>query len=92
MFIHIGDGNVIRTNDIISIIDQDVISSSLVMEEMMQNVKTAGPDTKTKSIVITTDIIYSSTLSVATLKKRASMISTISKLEDYTDDLELDNS
>lgn len=91
MFIHIGNDNVIRTEDIITIIDQDIISSSVVMEEMMKNVKIIGPNEETKSLVITEDVTYFSTLSVATLEKRASMISTISKLDDYTDDLELDN-
>lgn len=91
MFIHIGNGNVIQTNDIVSIIDQDIISSSVVMEEMMNNIKVIGPSEEAKSLVITDDVTYFSSLSVATLKKRASMISTISKLEDYTDDIEVDN-
>jgi len=91
MFIHIGNGNVIQTNDIVSIIDQDIISSSVVMEEMMDNIKMIGPSEEAKSLVITDDVTYFSSLSVATLKKRASMISTISKLEDYTDDIEVDN-
>jgi len=91
MFIHIGNGNVIQTDDIITIIDQDIISSSVAMEEMMKNVKIIGANEETKSLVITEDVTYFSTLSVATLKKRASMISTISKLDDYTDGLELDN-
>lgn len=91
MFIHIGNGNVIQTNDIVSIIDQDIISSSVVMEEMMNNIKVIGPSEEAKSLVITDDVTYFSPLSVATLKKRASMISTISKLEDYTDDIEVDN-
>jgi len=91
MFIHIGNGNVIQTNDIVSIIDQDIISSSVVMEEMVNNIKVIGPSEEAKSLVITDDVTYFSSLSVATLKKRASMISTISKLEDYTDDIEVDN-
>ncbi|GIO28208.1 hypothetical protein J43TS3_28190 [Ornithinibacillus bavariensis] len=46
-----------------------------------------GPREDAKSVVITDNQLYVSTLSVATLKKRASMISTISKLEDYSSDL-----
>ncbi|WP_347835908.1 extracellular matrix/biofilm biosynthesis regulator RemA family protein [Gracilibacillus sp. JCM 18860] len=42
----------------------------------------------TKAIVITTNKVYYSPLSVLTLKKRASMISTISKLEDYSENYE----
>ncbi|TQS76357.1 DUF370 domain-containing protein [Ornithinibacillus gellani] len=92
MFIHIGNGNVIRTSTIISIIDRQIISSSITMEEWIinneKNLK--GSKTKAKSIVITEDFIYYSPLSVPTLKKRASMISTISKLADYSDDLDLE--
>ncbi len=62
------------------------------MDEMMRNNKEIiiGPLNDAKSVVITNDYLYLSTLSVATLKKRASMISTISKLEDYSNELELE--
>lgn len=62
------------------------------MDEMMSNSKEKiiGPLNDAKSVVITNDYLYLSTLSVGTLKKRASMISTISKLEDYSNDLELE--
>lgn len=92
MFIHIGNDNVIRSRDVIAIIDYDLISSSTIMEEMVSEAerhkKIIGPTVDTKSVMITTEIIYYSTLSVATLKKRASMISTISKLDDYSDEVE----
>lgn len=88
LFIHIGNGNVIRSKDIVSIIDYHIISSSTIMEEMMKNsTGIIGPREDAKSVVITDNQLYVSTLSVATLKKRASMISTISKLEDYSSDL-----
>ncbi|SHG81357.1 extracellular matrix regulator RemB [Ornithinibacillus halophilus] len=92
MFIHIGNGNVIRSKDIVSIIDQNVITSSTIMEEMLKENKQiiVGPTVDVKSVVITGKIIYYSTLSVSTLKKRASMISTISKLEDYSDEIEVE--
>ncbi|HLR52722.1 MAG TPA: extracellular matrix/biofilm biosynthesis regulator RemA family protein [Candidatus Avamphibacillus sp.] len=90
MFIHIGDSNVISVNDIISIIDHNLISSSVIMEEMMENREYSGPEQDVKSVVITDDLIYLSTLSVSTLEKRASYTSTINKLEDYSDDLNID--
>lgn len=92
MFIHIGNGNVIRSKDIVSIVDHNIISSSTIMEEMMTANKEEilGPKVGAKSVVITNNQLYFSTLSVATLKKRASMISTISKLDDYSEDLELE--
>jgi regulator of extracellular matrix RemA (YlzA/DUF370 family) len=92
MFIHIGNANVIRTDSIISIIDQNVIAASAAVEEMISSAnkqgQLLGPVGDAKSVVITEQTIYFSPLSVPTLKKRASMISTISKLEDYSDDLE----
>lgn len=92
MFIHIGNDNVIQSKDVISIIDRNVISSSSIMEEMMQRASKSKtivePTEETKSVVITKDLIYFSSLSVATLKKRASMISTISKLDNYSDEIE----
>ncbi|AVQ97533.1 DUF370 domain-containing protein [Oceanobacillus iheyensis] len=91
MFIHIGNDNVIRSQDVVAIIDYNLISSSTIMEEMMKNAgkekKVVGPTVDAKSVMITKEIIYYSTLSVSTLKKRASMISTISKLDDFSDEI-----
>ncbi len=86
MFVHIGNDNVIRSREIIIIIEQDVIISSSIMEEMIKNGKEAGTvkgsEHNAKSVVITHDLIYYSTLSVATLKKRSKMVSMIHKLDD----------
>lgn len=90
MFIHIGDNNVISTNDIISIIDYELISSSIILEEVMEEGECIGSEESAKSIVITDDVIYLSSLAVLTLTKRASLISTISNLEDFSEDIELD--
>ncbi|WP_099158964.1 extracellular matrix regulator RemB [Virgibacillus ndiopensis] len=92
MFIHIGNDTVIQSKDVISIIDRNVISSSSIMEEMMTNAEknnmVKGPIDDSKSVVITNDQIYYSSLSVPTLKKRTSMMSMISKLDDYSDEIE----
>ncbi|UFT99431.1 DUF370 domain-containing protein [Radiobacillus kanasensis] len=90
MFIHIGSDHVIQSEDVIAIIDYQIVSSSTINEEMLVNQKKADNvqnslDEAIKSIVITKDAIYYSPLSVLTLKKRTSMISTISKLENYTE-------
>ena len=91
MFIHIGNGNVIQSKDIIAIIDCEIISSSVIDEEMMERAKSEkqikGPTTLAKSVMITNEIIYYSTLSVATLSKRASIKSTIRNLDDYSDEV-----
>lgn len=92
MFIHIGNDNVIQSKDVITIIDRNVVTSSTIMEDMMVDAKKGkiifGPKDEAKSVVITGDEIYYSSLSVSTLKKRASMISTISKLDDFSDELD----
>lgn len=92
MFIHIGNDTVIQSKDVVTIIDRNVITSSSIMENMMDNArkkeKVVGDAADTKSVVVTSDLIYFSSLSVSTLKKRASMIATISKLDDYSEDIE----
>ncbi|MEN1966524.1 extracellular matrix/biofilm biosynthesis regulator RemA family protein [Lentibacillus sp. N15] len=92
MFIHIGNDTVIQSNDVITIVDRNVVTSSSIMEEMINDAqrrkKLAGDIPDSKSVVVTNDHIYYSSLSVSTLKKRASMISTISKLDDYSDEIE----
>lgn len=42
MFIHIGDENVIRSKDIVSIIDLNVIDSSPIIEEMIAHHQQSG--------------------------------------------------
>ncbi|CQR45794.1 hypothetical protein BN1058_00032 [Paraliobacillus sp. PM-2] len=91
MFIHIGGDDIIESKDVIAIIDYQYVASSSINEEMVNNQKKANNvlsfhGEETKSIIITKDHIYYSPLSVLTLKKRASMISTISKLDDYSND------
>src|SRR5690625_6117941 len=87
MFIHIGNNNAIRSRDIVSIIDYDVIKSSSILEEMIQNKKenkmVKGPRENAKSVIITDDKVYYSSLSVSTLKKRSSISSMIKKFDDY---------
>lgn len=94
MFIHIGNHYVIQSKNIISIIEQNVINSSTIMEEMIQNLqkksKVFGPIKNAKSVVITSEYVYFTSLSVPTLKKRAKMTSTISKLEDYSDEIDVE--
>lgn len=90
MFIHIGDDHVIRSEEVIAIIDNQLISSSNINEEMLFNQRKSKrveepPNNQTKSLVITKERIYHSPLSVLTLKKRASMMTSISKLENYTE-------
>ncbi|MGN8647663.1 extracellular matrix regulator RemB [Gracilibacillus sp. HCP3S3_G5_1] len=90
MFIHIGDEQVIQSKDVIGIIDYSIVTSSTINLEMLEELKgkqqiVVSDEELTKAVVITADKVYYSPLSVLTLKKRASMISTISRLEDYSE-------
>lgn len=91
VFIHIGDSNVIQSEDIVAIIDYNLVSSSTIMDEMMatahQKKQIIGPKKNAKSVMITKNTIYYSSLSVSTLKKRSSMIRAINKLDDYSDEI-----
>ncbi|UOQ95530.1 DUF370 domain-containing protein [Halobacillus shinanisalinarum] len=94
MFIHIGDDHVIQSKDVISIIDYSLMASSSIIEEMIFNQRKNKQVVETeednaKSIVITKEYIYFSPLSVYTLKKRANMMSTLNKLEDFTEEQEM---
>lgn len=93
MLIHIGADIVIHSEDVIAIIDQKYIQSSSINEEMLNEQSSKqriNHEDETKSIVITTDYIYHSPLSILTLKKRASMATVMSNLDDYTDEENLE--
>ncbi|MEQ6376407.1 DUF370 domain-containing protein [Bacillaceae bacterium S4-13-56] len=89
MFIPIGEDYVIELNEVIAMIDHQLLLSSTIIQEMIQNQRKEKKiieisNGSTKSIVITPDQIYFSPLSVATLKKRSSMTNILSKLDDYS--------
>ncbi|NIK12775.1 extracellular matrix regulator RemB [Alkalibacillus sp. S2W] len=91
MFIHIGDEHVIRSSEVVSIIDYNLYHSSSIVEEMIFNQRKAGnvvevPFEEPKAIVITTDEIYFSSLSVATLNKRSQLSHMLDGIEDIADE------
>jgi phosphoribosyl 1,2-cyclic phosphodiesterase len=83
VFINLGNNNTVRSREIILIVDQNTIISSSIMEEMIESKrgtkKIIGSREFAKSVVITTDVIYFSSLSVPTLKKRSSIFTLINK-------------
>lgn len=90
MFVHIGDDNIIRTEEVVAMIDYSLFSSSTIIEEMIfnqrkQNNVTESAYDEAKSIVITIDHIYFSSLSVLTLSKRAQLENTLDNLDDAMD-------
>jgi len=93
MFIHVGEEHVISSDEIIAIIDYSLVSSSTINDELLLalNEKESvivTDETLTKSVVFTADSVYYSPLSVLTLRKRSSVLSTISRLDDYTEPID----
>jgi hypothetical protein len=82
VFIHVGGDTVIRSKDIIAILDKQVKETSEITEDFLnfhQAAKQIKEITKdmTKSIVITTYQIYFSPISSVTLKRRALFVTDI---------------
>ncbi|WP_102336508.1 extracellular matrix regulator RemB [Salimicrobium jeotgali] len=93
MFIHIGEGNIVKSEEVVAIIDCELLSSSTITEEMVFNRRKEKQVVETdeyepKSMVITEEVLYFSPLSVATLKKRGKMQNTLDKLDDYSEEME----
>ncbi|BAM46137.1 extracellular matrix regulator RemB [Amphibacillus xylanus] len=89
MFFDIGDQQFVKSDDIVMMIDQQYVDSSVINGEMIeyqQNLNDKQNQTdKPKTIVVTKDNIYYSSLSITTLKKRSSLQMMINHLDDYTD-------
>lgn len=89
MFIHIGNDHILRSRNIISIIDCQTIDSSKTMEEMIHSMdekgKIKGSSTDAKSVIITKDSIYYSSLSVSTLTKRSSIRQMVKKVKNHSE-------
>lgn len=80
MFIHLGDDIVIRSKDVIAILDSQLLSAGGTIHEVLEGQKRNNKiievaEDNVKSIVITTGNIYLSPLSSVTLKRRSQMIS-----------------
>ncbi|WP_174734642.1 extracellular matrix regulator RemB [Mesobacillus harenae] len=78
MYLHVGEGILVRTRDIITILDKDSAKSSPYLEEFVQFRKDDVINLSRgefKSIVITNDKVYYSPLASGTLKKRSQKLS-----------------
>ncbi|WP_102264759.1 extracellular matrix regulator RemB [Mesobacillus jeotgali] len=78
MYLHVGEEVLVRTKDIIAILDIESASSSPFMEEFItrqdQQIVHLAKGT-VKSIVVTGNHIYYSPLASGTLKKRSQKLS-----------------
>jgi extracellular matrix regulatory protein B len=78
MYLHIGEDTLVRTSEIIAILDKESTGFSDVLEEFLtrQNLDVVPLSKKQyKSIVITTEQVYYSPLAAGTLKKRSQKLS-----------------
>ncbi|WP_096202877.1 extracellular matrix regulator RemB [Bacillus sp. FJAT-45350] len=85
MFIHLGGDTVIRSKDVIAILNSNMKDSSSITNEFLtihekKELVVMISEEMTKSMVVTKDKIYYSPISSVTLKRRASMVS---ELEGY---------
>ncbi|WP_209125228.1 extracellular matrix regulator RemB [Alkalihalobacillus sp. BA299] len=87
MFIHLGGDTVIRSKDVVAILNSDMKESSGITKEFINahykaNYVIQISEEITKSIVITKEKVYYSPISSVTLKRRAQVVS---ELESYAD-------
>ncbi|MBA9028086.1 MULTISPECIES: extracellular matrix regulator RemB [Bacillaceae] len=74
MYLHIGEDILVKTDDVIAILDKNLLNSSPIMEEFIQKKEGVIQNlakSSIKSIVITNEIVYYSPLASATLKRRS---------------------
>jgi extracellular matrix regulatory protein B len=73
MYLHVGGGTLVKSDEVIAILDKQMLQSSLIMEEFLEKKKGISQNlakNAIKSIVITDKHIYFSPLASATLKRK----------------------
>ncbi|USK59890.1 extracellular matrix regulator RemB [Peribacillus asahii] len=74
MYLHIGEDILVKTDEIVTILDKKLLESSPILAEFLQqkaNVTLHLAKNSIKSIVVTTKHVYYSPLASMTLKKRS---------------------
>lgn len=78
MYLHIGEDVLVKTAEIVTILDKKLLESSPILTEFLQKKKKITfslAKGSIKSIVVTTKYVYYSPLSSVTLTKRAQQYS-----------------
>ncbi|UII55969.1 DUF370 domain-containing protein [Cytobacillus spongiae] len=78
MYVHVGEDTLVRSRDIIVILDKESVSQAEHVQEFLERQSTLVEDLSKgsyKSIVVTCDKIYFSPLASGTLKKRSQGLS-----------------
>lgn len=85
LFIYIGNDHVIESKQIISILEFQLIHSSLKLKQLINkmenNDRVFGIQADAKSIIITDDSIYYSPFATLTLKKREELYAAMNQVE-----------
>ncbi|MBB5174788.1 extracellular matrix regulator RemB [Texcoconibacillus texcoconensis] len=90
MFVHIGSDTVIRSRDIVAILESQNQGSTQVNQDFVNSYSEEKDDRievtedETKSVVVTTEKVYMSPISSMTLKRRAEQAS------DFEDESEFE--
>ncbi|MGE6379692.1 extracellular matrix regulator RemB [Peribacillus muralis] len=74
MYLHIGEDILVKTDDVIAILDKKLLQGSPIMNEFLEkksDVTSHLTKNSVKSIVVTDKQVYYSPLASATLKKRS---------------------
>ncbi|MFJ7752618.1 extracellular matrix regulator RemB [Peribacillus muralis] len=74
MYLHIGEDILVKTDDVIAILDKKLLQASPIMNEFLEkksDVTSHLTKNSVKSIVVTDKQVYYSPLASATLKKRS---------------------
>lgn len=85
LFIHLGDNVMVRSSDVITILDRQLLKSSSIVNEFLDVQKDRVVELSngsTKSVVVTVDKVYYSPLSSSTLKKRSQHVSDFETILD----------
>ncbi|MFB4163647.1 extracellular matrix regulator RemB [Alteribacillus sp. JSM 102045] len=88
MFIHLGGDTVIRSKDVVAILDQDTHDSSSITRQFLSSQENSDvveiSKELTKSVVVTIDRVYLSPISSLTLRRRAQVVS---EFEDFSEEV-----
>lgn len=86
MFLHIGNDEVIKSKSMIIIVNYQLAKETNQLPSINRGkeiIELVSNEEQIKSIIITNEKVYYSTLSSATLKKRDSLYKSIAKLDTF---------
>ncbi|WP_419882585.1 extracellular matrix regulator RemB [Peribacillus sp. B-H-3] len=80
MYLHIGEDILVKTDDVIAILDKQILHSSVITQEFLEKKESIISNLakgSIKSVVITDKHVFYSPLASGTLKKRSQQLSVL---------------